>query len=125
MQHKNIPSTVVYMLLIPISIPGTDVNGGMWLCYEVNCMPLAYQSVNFLCELQLQVLCVMYVILYFNSDILKGPCHFPNLVVVKKMIEIEHWVLHEKWELTSAVKLEVKLCVWSVVRLSVLQRNII
>jgi len=39
MQHKNVPSAVVYMLLIPISLPGTDMNGGAWLCYEVKCLP--------------------------------------------------------------------------------------
>jgi len=69
MQHKNVPSTVVYMLLIPISLPGINVSGGMWLCYEVKCLPLAHQSLNFLFGLQLQ-----YVILYFNSDILKEHC---------------------------------------------------
>ena len=56
MQHKDAPSTVVYIHLIPISIPGTDVIGGTWLCCEVKSLPLAHQSLCFLFGFQLQVL---------------------------------------------------------------------
>jgi hypothetical protein len=62
----------------------------------------------------------------FDSDVSKGQCHLPNCATVKKeRLQMGAGFFKKNGNsLTSAVKLEVKLCVSFAARLAVFQRNI-